>query len=382
MKPLAVSARTPGLRPLQARQFNQILDRQEQDHESALHVAARTFVTSHGSLAMGSPICPPHQAILVVLSRHRITLPDGTSGYSAYFRAFRPLVDHVHAVVHWDQRSAIFGYDLNVPIHVGGTVEHHDLGPGGSLPSAVVARLGMDMDRACQRSAWRDLLFTGVPVMPVLLASFPKGADIQPVRTPFVEAHAVNAHMSWQDAWHALRQALRLPQPLHPGGCEVIDARLLRTLRPCEAHPGSLSEYLDMRDVLGRIVYNPARHLDPHLAGRARNEPNAMRQRLIPEYREAATNADLRAAADSPCDPLILSRAAAIQVWIPPHHGMRPESFQFREPGIEADLWHVAPQWMDALGLPMIPGTHRLTVPRVVCRQMVQGDPKSESAVA
>ena len=39
-----------------------------------------------------------------------------------------------------------------------------------------------------------------------------------------------------------------------------------------------------------------------------------------------------------------------IQVWTPPHYGMRPESFIFDSHHVSADLWHGDPQWMPMTG--------------------------------
>lgn len=190
----------------------------------------------------------------------------------------------------------------------------------------------------------------GTAVLPATLIAIPRGATVVPEATPMVTARAFNDRISWQDAWQRLRRELQVDPALCPEGVNLFDSRLLTQL-PKDADVSSVI-YHDLREMLGRPVYNPRRDgsLPPGLS--RDGIISAMRDRLAPYIAPIAHDDDLLAAAADPAAPMRIGGLAHVQTWWPPREGLSAEAFIARDFGQYADLSAVPEHWLKQLRLP------------------------------
>jgi len=156
-------------------------------------------------------------------------------------------------------------------------------------------------------------------------------------------------------AWCALVATMHVTPDESRRGVQLIDPRIHTPLVTATGRPAWLGEYHDLRELLGRGIFNPRRKLTDVPDNRAQLLAS-MRKRLDLGLAEACTDADLLTAAANPNEPLTLSRVCRIWTWYPPQSAATPApgrpapgrsapgAFQFAEPGVTADLWNLPTQ--------------------------------------
>ncbi len=339
---------TQEMHSLRRRQGRQMMARSIEDYGAMNHLAARVLIPSTKSLAFDHPFPLVKDTIVALISFHRHENPQGHVFYQAYFRGYRGQFCHENCQTQWGPEGSVFAHDLNLRMFRGAR------GKVLPLEETTLARVALDLDRQCLRHVDSWLPVSGPPVLPATMLAYPADVQLEPEHTPYVAIHARNSGVDWQTAWRVLIAAMHVGAEQSGLGVQMIDTRLHTGLRGADGKPLWLGEHLDLRGLLDRPIYNPARHLTREYADEAETIA-AMRSLLDDCVNEACTDSELLLALENPRGPVTLGRCSRIQVWRPSEHAADPGAFVFADPGLHANLWQVRETWQKQFQFGLLP---------------------------